>query len=81
MFQVHNLIERCLWSLMSKEEAVNALLLQAKIHPNFTKIGNIILLMCLDLCVFIFLWVIDAPHLHAHMHFFILIYLAKLLKI
>lgn len=67
--------------IYEQEVAVNAILIKAKIQLDFTKLGNTILLMCLDLCVFIFLWVIDAPHLHAHMHFLILIYLAKLLKI
>lgn len=39
---------------MSKEDIEDAMLLEARIEPNFTKLGNIILLICFNLIAFIF---------------------------
>lgn len=41
MWQVQNLIERCLQLYMSQKEVVGTLLQQAKIEPGFTELGRI----------------------------------------
>lgn len=41
LYQVQNLIERCLQLYMSPKEVVSTLLHHAKIEPGFTELGNI----------------------------------------
>lgn len=38
--QVQNLIERCLQLYMTQQEVVETLLVQAKIEPGFTELGE-----------------------------------------